>query len=283
MNFLFPIVAALLQASSATLDKVLLSFKRVDYRVYTGVSFPLLFIITLVIFLVVRPPLSRALFLYHLFFLLLISVAFTTITNLIVYRALKHDRLIEIEAVGLLQVLPIILFSSIVFADERRYAVIVPAVIAALAIIWSHWEHHRFQMNKDTYPLLIWLLVAAPVGAVLSKELLRVWDPISLELVRSFLVAILLYKYFERGFAKITLPIFGLFVLTNLFSSIAWILVFYGYQRIGIIHTMLLFSLQPMLVYFASVMFLKERFHWKKSVAFVVVLFSIATAQLLGV
>jgi len=38
-----------------------------------------------------------------------------------------------------------------------------------------------------------------------------------------------------------------------------------------------------MLVYFASVMFLKERFHWKKSVAFVVVLFSIATAQLLGV
>lgn len=282
MNIFLPIIAAVLQASSVTLDKVILLKKRIDYRIYTGVSFPLLFVITLVIFLVVRPPLSRELLRGDLFFLLLASVTLSTITNLIVYRALKHDRLVEIEAIGLLQALPVILFSSIIFADERRYAVIIPAVIASLAIVWSHWERHHFQIQRDTYPVLIWLLVAAPIGAAISKELLRVWNPIALELVRSFLIAIFLHKFIARGFRTMTPSLFGLFVLTNLLSSVAWILVFYGYQRLGIIYTVLLFSLQPMLVYLTSLFFLKERFQWKKSIAFGVVLLSIIAAQVLG-
>ena len=57
MAFLFPILAAVAQASSVTLDKVILGMRRVDFRDYTGVSFPLLFLITLVAYLIIRPPL----------------------------------------------------------------------------------------------------------------------------------------------------------------------------------------------------------------------------------
>ena len=44
MTFLFPILAAILQAGSLTLDKVVLSIRRVNFKTYTGVSFPLIFL-----------------------------------------------------------------------------------------------------------------------------------------------------------------------------------------------------------------------------------------------
>lgn len=282
MNFLFPFFASILQASSSTLDKVLLSFRRIDYTVYTGISFPLLFIIALAIFLVVQPPFTHEFLRDDLFVLLLISVTLITITNLIAYRALDHDRLSEIEGIVLLQALPVILFSSLIFTDERHYGVIIPALVATGAIGWSHWEKSRFHIKKDTFPFLVWLFIAAPLGASITKELLRVWNPISLELVRSFLIAVILHRYFLRAFRKITFSTFSLFLLTNVLSSVAWILIAYSYQRVGIVHTILFFSLEPLLVYFASVFFLKERFHWKKFVAFIIVLASIVTAQLLS-
>ena len=54
-----------------------------------------------------------------------------------------------------------------------------------------------------------------------------------------------------------------------------------GTTNYKLVYTMLIFSLQPLLVYFASLFFLKEPFHWKKFVAFIVVLASIAAAQIM--
>jgi drug/metabolite transporter (DMT)-like permease len=65
-------------------------------------------------------------------------------------------------------------------------------------------------------------------------------------------------------------------------TSVAWILFYFSYQRSGIIYTILIFSLQPLLVYLASVFFLKESLYWKKAVAFIVVLLSIAVAQVIS-
>jgi len=121
MNFLFPILAAILQAGSFTLDKVVLSIRRVNFKTYTGVSFPLIFLITLVIFFIFRPPLSLDLLAGNLRWLLLISVGMTIVTNLIFYRALDDDKLGEIQTLDLLHSIPIIIFASVFFADERNF------------------------------------------------------------------------------------------------------------------------------------------------------------------
>ncbi|MBT9167771.1 MAG: hypothetical protein DDT19_01113 [Syntrophomonadaceae bacterium] len=81
---------------------------------------------------------------------------------------------------------------------------------------------------------------------------------------------------------KVSLKAFSLLVLTNILTTIAWILFYFSYQKSGIIYTILIFSLQPLLVYFASVFFLKEPLHFKKTIAFFVVLFSIVVAQVMG-
>ncbi len=282
MNFLFPIIAAILQASSFTLDKVILSIKRVNFKTYTGVSFPLIFLITLIIFLIFRPPLSFNLLAGNLWWLLLISIGISIITNLIFYRALDDDHLGEIQTIDLLHYIPIIIFSSLIFSDERNFAVIIPAFIASAAVIWSHWDRNHFKIAKHTLPFLIWSLSAASIGALISKVLLTSWNPISLELVRSGTMALIFGLLFSKYANKISLKTFLLLLFTSIMTSIAWILFYFSYQHSGIIYTILIFSIQPLLVYIASVLILKEPLQRKKVIAFIIVLLSIGVAQIIG-
>jgi len=270
-----------LQAGSFTFDKVVLSMRRVTFKTYTGVSFPLIFLITLVIFTIFRPPLSFELFSGNLLWLILASIGLTIVTNLIFYRALDDDKLSEIQTLDLLRSIPVIIFASIIFTSERNFTVVIPALIASLAVIWSHWEHHHFKIAKNTLPFLIWSLSVAPVGAAVSKILLENWNPISLELIRSGAVALVLGPLFFRYAQKISAKAFSILLVTNILTSVAWILFYFSYQRSGIVYTLLVFSIQPLLVYLASVFFLRESIHWKKVVAFAVVLVSIMTAQLI--
>ena len=281
MNFLLPIFAAILQAGSFTLDKVVLSIKRVDFRTYTGVSFPLIFLTTLAIFLIFRPAFSFGLLAGNLLWLLLVSVGITIVSNLLFYRALDDDQLGEIQTLDLLRNIPIIVSSSLIFADERNFFVIVPALIASAAVIWSHWEGRHFKIKKNTLPFLIWSLLAAAIGTPIIKILLEGWNPISLELVRSGITALILGPLFFKHASKISLKAFWLLLATNALTSIAWILFYFSYQRSGIVYTILIFSLQPLLVYLASVFFLKEPLQRKKTIAFAIALISIAIAQII--
>ncbi len=55
MSFLFPIVAAVLQAASFTLDKIILSIRRVNFKTYAGASFPLVFLAILKLYAPILP------------------------------------------------------------------------------------------------------------------------------------------------------------------------------------------------------------------------------------
>ncbi len=280
MNFIFPFLAAVLQAGSFTLDKVVLSVRRVSFKTYTGVSFPLIFFITLIIFLIFQPPLSLSLFYGKLLWLILISIALSITTNLIFYRALDDDRLSEIQTIALLKNIPLIILASFIFTDERNFIVIFLALIASLAVISSYWEKDHFKIAKNTLPFLLCVITLSPLGAIIAKELLTVWNPISLELVRSGAIALILGPLFFRHYERVSAKAFSLLVLTNVLTSVAWILYYFSYQISGIIYTVLLFSLQPILVYFAAIVFLKESFQWKKFIAFFIILIAIVITQI---
>lgn len=284
INLILPILAAILQSVSTILDKVILSFNHVHYKTYVAISFPLIFIITFGIFLIFQPPLSLALFSGNLLLLFIISIAIIVLNNLLYYRALDSDYLEEIQTFNLLHNIPLIIFTGIIFADERNFYIIIPALIASCAIIWSHWENHHFKISKNTLPFLLWSLVISPIRAAIQKVLLFNWNPISLEMARGGVVASILNPLSLgpktiRHIKHIQLKAFLLLIITNILTSVAWILYFFSYQRSGIIYTVLLFSLQPLIVYFACVLFLKEPFQRKKALAFFIILASIAISQ----
>ena len=281
MQILFPVLAAILQASSLLVDKTILTIRRMSFKAYIGTSFPLIFLITLALFLAARPPLAWENFYGNFGVLLLVAIGLTVGGNLMFYRALKTDRLGEIETLSLLAAIPTILVSGIIFTDERKFTILIPALIASCAVVWAHWERHHFKIAHGTLFYLLWALIAGPVAAAVLKVILTVWNPISFELIRSGVVALIFgYLYFERP--RFVPPrAIPFLILTNLFTVFAGIFLLFSYQRSGIIYTVLLFSLQPLLVYFGSVVFLKEPIHWKKMVAFFIVLIAIGVAQIM--
>lgn len=281
ISILYPVFSAILQASSFTLDKVILSIRRINYKTYTAISFPLLFLIDLVIFLIIRPPLDMSLFLGRQGLLLAVTIVLIIGTNLFYYRALKDDYLSELQPISLLNEVPILIVTSLLFTDERNFFILIPALVASLAVVWSHWNHHHMVIKKHTLPFLIWLMVAAPIMAVLGKMLLVSWHPVSLELVRDGAMALVLGPIFASSVKKVSSRAWLLLLATNILSACGWILFFTSYKLSGVVYTVLIFSLQPLLVYFASVVFLKEPFVKKKFIGFIIVLISIATAQFL--
>lgn len=281
MDIFLPILSAILQAGSFTLDKIILSLKRITYQTYVGISFPLIFFINLVIFFIFRPPFTAHLFTGFLPWLFLALGIITIVTNLLYYRALDEDRLGEIQTIELLRSLPVIIFSSILFTNERNYSIFIPAIIASLIVVWSHWEKHHINIRRKTLTYLVWSLIAAPITAILVKLLLTSWNPIVLQLLLFGFLACILTPLFYKKNKHVSRKAIGLLLLTNILSCLGWLLYYFSFQRSGIVYTTLIFSLQPLLVYFASILILKEHPNLKKTIAFGIVLISIAIAQIL--
>lgn len=282
MNPLLPLIAAILQAGSFTLDKLVLSMRSVSYKTYNGVSMPLSVLIILVLFLIIQPPLLPSVFTSDIIWLMIISIIISIGNNILFYRALDDDNLSEIQTIELLQTFPVIFLSGIIFRDERHLFVIVPAVAASIALFWSHWDSKEFNLAPNTWPFFIWSLTAVPAGALIAKTLLTFWNPVSFELARWGAVALATTFLFHKEALAVHRRAFYFLVLTNILSVIGMVLFYYSYQRSGIIYTVLLFSLQPFLTYLAAFLLFKEKVHWKKSIAFVVVLISIIVAQALS-
>lgn len=280
MSFIFPLAASILQAASFTLDKTILKIKRVTHKNYIAVSFPLIAIFTLIIFLIFHPPLELNLIKgkFLLYFLAIILLA--TITNLLFYRALKSEMLSEIETISLLKDIPLIIFAALIFPSERNPFLIILALIATGSIIWSHWERGHFHIAKKTLPYFIWIILAAPFASIIAKQILEQWSPIAFQLIKNGVMGIFFFFVFYSNIKSTPKKSLPLLLLTNFLSSIAWILYFYSYQISGIIFTVLIFSLEPLLVYLAALILLKEKFHWKKFAAFIIILATIILSQI---
>lgn len=255
--------------------------KSVTFKTYNGIGLPLSFLILLVIFLILRPPLLPSILTRDIAWLIAISIIIAIVNNILFYRALDDDRLSEIQTIELLQNLPIIFLSSAVFIDERKPFVIIPALASSLILIWSYLENNRFTMAKSTVPYFVWSLTGIPAGALIAKTLLAVWNPISFELARWSVTAVVLMLLFYKEALKVSRGAFYYLVLTNILSTIAWVLFYFSYQRSGIVYTTLIFLVQPILVYLASFLILKEKLHWKKGIAIFAVAASIIIAQIL--
>ncbi len=281
MSLIFPVGASILQAASFTLDKAALSIKKVTYKTYNGVSFPLAFIFTLIIFFIFKPQLTFDFFTGKYLWILLLSIILLLITNIIFYRSLEYDSLNEVQSISLLSNVALIIFSALIFTSERNFLIVFLGMLASGSVVWSHWEKHHFQIAKKTFPFLLWTITIAPFSGIISKMLLEIWNPISLGLVRNGAIAVIFIPLFFKKIKSVPGKAIPLLLLTNLLTTIAWILYFFSYQAIGIVHTVLIFSLQPLLVYFASIFFLKEKFNWKKFTAFIIILASIATGQII--
>lgn len=281
MNFLFPIIAAAFEASAMTLDKVALSIQKLSYKSYLGINFPLITLVLLAVFIFIRPPISAELFAGKFLLLILLCALISFAYNLLYYRALSKDNLSELQTIDILFGLPTALYASIFFADERKPIVLALVALVSIAVVWSHWEKHHFKIAKQTGYFLVWIVTLAPFAPLAVKKLLVVWHPVALAAAISTVATFMLAPIYLKYAPKASPGAFLTLLIISAFNGLSLIFYYFSYQTYGVVLTALFFSLQPLLVYFTSVFFLRERPQWKKLVTFIIILISIAAIQII--
>ncbi len=272
-------LASVSQAGSSTIDKYIVSKQKINYKVYLIISFFIISILTLPLFLFlghVKPEASQLFWII----LLLIGVIITTGVNIVYYSVLRHEKLSEMQPVLLLAPLFTVILTSIVFKEERNSLVIILAIISSLALLWAHIKKEHFSFHKYLIPLLILSIIISPINAIISKKLLTVYDPFSFEFIRTSLALFVLYIFLHPNFKTLKKKSPKYLIYTNILTTLAGIIVYFSYIKLGIIQTVLIMNLMPMLVYIFAYIFLKEKIYWKNVVAMLIILACVTINQI---
>ncbi len=280
MIWFFPLAAAFATAAGLVYDKVILSRFKLDYRVFTVFLFFFLFLVTIPVALWwgrADVAIFQPVYLIFLFLVVFLAV----IWNLLLYRAVASEKLVEVELIFMSTPLVIVLLAALFLPAERDLKIFLPAIFATLALLWAHLKKHHLDFSKQQKGLLV-AIVLIGLETILIKKLLAVYSPPLLYLARSGLIFLILLLFLRAPKWKIKpRATWGIFKVA-IVGMAQMILTYFGYQLAGVSLTTLILVLAPVLIYLFSVVFLKEKLTPKHIVSFVIILASIIYATALN-
>lgn len=278
---IFPILAALLGSLATLGEKEVLSRLKVDYRLFTASLFLFLFLFSATTGLFIGKISSPEIFApqYILLFLAMITVAVSW--NLLLYRGLQHQSLTEFELITMSKPIFVILFASILLPAERNLQVFVAALVASLALFFSHIRQNHLTFNSYSQGLLLYLFLSSTEN-VLIKLLLEVYSPTALYAARTGIIFLVLLLVIRPHFTKLDKKDILAISLLSLLGTAFMIIQFTSFDQFGIVFTALYLTLLPILVYLFAVVFLKEKLKLRVILASLVILGAIIYASVFG-
>jgi drug/metabolite transporter (DMT)-like permease len=278
-----PIFGALALATGTVLQRSILRRKNVDIKVYHVLEFLAIVLVMLPLIYFFWKLEPGALQLRNIFIFGLV-ICFSIIANIFTFYSMKWEKVTKLEPAKILEPLFVIILAiifSFFFENlyEKNLKVIIPAVIAALALILSHIKKHHIHFNK--------YFLAAIAGSfffatelILSRLILDFYSPISFYFLRCFAILIISFIIFrpklKEADKSIRLPIF----LIGFVWVIYRVIIYYGYINLGVIFTTLILMLGPIFVYSFAHIFLKEKVTWKNILAAAVIIACVLYATL---
>lgn len=274
-----PFLAALVDGGRIVIDKIALSNRRIPLRQYI----PFLFLYLFFFSALATPFLGRArwslLLTPPFLFLFLVLIILAITWNLFYYDSLRKEKLSEFETIIMLSPLVTIVLSWVFFPETWDIRIGVAAIIAAAALVWSHWERHHFSLSHYGMNLLV-AVVLMSTEEVVATELLRdqIFSPVGLYALRTFILFAFFFAYYRPEVKKMDRSNLNIMSLAGLLGALYMILKYYGYKNLGIPFTSLVTIASPMAVYVASATVLHERMRIKVLLAAVVIAIAIIYA-----
>jgi len=276
MIALYPILGALALGSGTILERSVLRKKKIKVTLYQTLSFLSIIVCLLpFIYFFWRVDPSALTSTNILIFALVILVA--TTANLFIFYSLKWEKVTNLEPARVLEPLFTILLALVFsfFIDSRLYErnihIIIPALIAALALVFSHIKKHHLTFNRYFISGIIGSFFFA-LELVLSRLILNFYSPITFYFIRCsaiFLISLIIFRPETKIVdKKIGWTIFITGVIWNVYR----IALYYGYVQLGIIFTTLIMMLGPIFIYIFANKFLKEKLNWRNIVASFVII-----------
>ncbi|MBU0893991.1 MAG: DMT family transporter [Nanoarchaeota archaeon] len=271
LSIIIPLIGAVALGTGTILEKIILRKRKINIKLFQTTGF-------LAIILVMLPLLyffwefdTAALSTKNILIMFGV-VTGSIIANILVFYAMKWEKITNIEPARLVEPLFTIglaIIFSFIFGEalfERNTKVIIPAMIAGVALIFSHIKKHHLEFNK--------YFIAAIIGSfffafelVLSRLILDFYSPITFYFIRSTLVFLISFIIFQPHFSKLNSKIRWEILIIGAIWVLFRVLVYYGYLNYGVIFTTLILMLGPVFIYLFAWKFLKEKISWRNLVA----------------
>lgn len=273
---MFSIIAALTQAGGVIIDKIVLTRRQVELRVFIPVLFLFLFITTglAVPFLTKIDP---RLFTPYYLILFAAMLVLAVLWNIFYYKGAQAEKVHDFELIVLTQPLVTIILAAVFLKSEQHWSVVSAAVIASIALIFAQIKKEHFEFSRES-----WGLVAAVIlmsaELIIIKLLLNVLSPVALYFARTVILFLFFWIFYRPHWGQIAPKNYGLILLTAALGTVQMVTKFYAFENVGIVYTSLILILSPILVYFVSKFFLHENINRKQTFAFAIILLCVIYA-----
>ncbi|MFA5010222.1 MAG: EamA family transporter [Patescibacteria group bacterium] len=191
--------------------------------------------------------------------------------NSLFYWGLEHEKISDAEPLLLLSPLAGIMMASLFYPSERFVQVYIAVIVATVVLLWSHYKKHRIAFSEGLTAIIAFIVVNA-LELVFLKRLLEYYDPLPLYFIRCIFVLIGLTFIIRPRLSLLKvhhLPFFGLqgvLVVLSVWAS------YTTFQLRGISETLFVFTLSPILLYWLSAIFLKEKWQIKNIIASIIII-----------
>ena len=278
--FYLPIIGALALASGTIIQKVVLRKKKIGVKTYVSAEF-LAIVLAMLPFIYFFWKLDSPAYELKNIFIFLLIVLFSIFANLFNVFSMKSEKVSRLEPAKILEPLFVVLLAiifSFIFGEvlyERNLNVLIPALIAGAALVFSHIKKHRISFYKF-FIAEIFASFFFALELILSRLILDSYSPITFYFLRSLSVFLISLVIFRPQLTRLTKKVQLQFLVLGFVWAIYRVIIYYGYLSLGVVFTTLLFMLGPIFIYLFAWKFLKEKIEMKNIVAALVIILCIA-------
>jgi uncharacterized membrane protein len=278
-----PILGALALSIGTVLERVILKIKKIDIKFYQTASFFAIMLASLP-FIYFFWRIDSGAFQLKNILVFIGVVVFSITANLLVFYSLKWEKVTNLEPARILEplfvVLLALLFSFFIGGFERDLNVIIPAIIASLAIVFPHIKRHHLQFNKYFIAAILGSFFFA-LELILSSLILQFYSSITFYFLRCafiFLISLVVFRPKLKPLKDKKIPV--LIFVTGAVWVAYRMAIYFGYTRYGVTFTTLVIMLSPIFIYFIANRFLKEKLNWKNILSSLIIIACVVYALL---
>ena len=280
-----PIFAALSLATGTIIEKIVLKKKKIGIEFYQAGQFLAITLVMLPIVFFFWKITPEAFFLKNILIFFGVSLI-AILANYFTFYSLKKANLSKIEPAKITEPLFVILLTLVFgfLVDKNLYGtstkMLIPAIIAGAALIFSHIKKHHLKFSKPFIYALIGSFFFA-FELVLSRLILDYYNGITFYFLRCIVITVITLIIFKPKLRKVKNPK----VWMHIFIAAAiWVvyrvIIYYGYVNSGIIETTMIIMLGPIFIYLFAWKFLKEKITWRNIASSIIILGAIAYVTL---
>lgn len=280
MFYYFPILASFVNAVSTYFEKVLFRDKTVKPKNFIPATFFLAFCFAAIFAFPFLGNISPAALNTRNIILFLSMIVLAITTNYLYYYGFCREKLSEVEQWLAMSPLVTVILSSIFYVSERDPRILIAAIIAGVALIFSHTERHRFVLHRGSWALLGSILITG-FETLLIKELLVVYSPVALYTIRIGMVAFFTMFIFGAPFKQLGKKNTKSITLISFLWVLVMILTYTSYKNSGLVFTTLVLMLSQVLIFLESMFVFKEKIKPKFLMAIFIILACVAYAEII--